>query len=821
MAEQLGSAVLTVRVDDTQLKAGLQSAQRQAAAAGRSIEQSFSNTGKPLQAAQGIARIGDEAAGAAGGIGALGTGLGGLAGGAAIAGTAVLAVGAAVVGVGAAATQAAGQAQRLNAAFVGLTGSAEAAKQLRQDLFTLSKTTPFKNEDILQAAQRFLAVGVEVDKLQGTINRVGAIAAQSGQPLERLALIYAQVYAKGRLQGEENLQLLEAGVDLTQELSQVTGLSGKALQDAMSKGQIGINTFNQALILATGDMKSLQLAGQAVDVQFNNIGDNIGQVFGGFAQAIAPALSAAFKVVNDIFDQAFPSLEAVTQFFAPLTEGAKEFAAALSGNPELVAALAASFRSLGEVIIGNIGRGLKFISDLLAKTDGKALVNGLLTVEYVLRRGFLQARALGVALAKNAELLGRALSNPAQFTFDIAQAGGFGAFMSQQYKEATDAWTAATSAKPLPFPEIKPGGKQAMQGDLSEKETRQAVTAQQELAANAKLRLADLQRIQGLEGAALQQMQKQLEIDVLRRKERKAIADYDAALAAAGFNKTDPTVQQAESQLVEIRRALIEGSTALRESARDAARELRQASLDLSNARQLAATPTFSTGDPGPARAALQQVQGIRQSIAQARQASADAARQAAQAFNNGLQGDALQVLIDTARAAGERLKGALVSGADALRLASSQAAEALKQSRLQLASIVADPQGLNELLSPQLGQERTQQALQSILPLFRAAQSAFERLTGVQAPDFTGPAQGVLSAVQDFISRVDREQRAQEAVQLNGRSLEVINEALAVATNQLATATRELAAKNWNVNVSVPGGTATGDVIGAVNGAF
>ena len=51
MAESLGAAVLTVSVDDAQLKAGLQAAERQAASTGKAVEQAFTRTGKPIQTA--------------------------------------------------------------------------------------------------------------------------------------------------------------------------------------------------------------------------------------------------------------------------------------------------------------------------------------------------------------------------------------------------------------------------------------------------------------------------------------------------------------------------------------------------------------------------------------------------------------------------------------------------------------------------------------------------------------------------------------------------------------------------------------------------
>lgn len=428
MADSLGSAVLTLTVDDKQFNAGLNRAKQSAEGAFASIK--GPNLG--------------------GTLGAIGAGLAGAA-------VAAAAVGAAVAGIGFAATQSAGQIQKLNAAFTGLTGSAEAAAQLRQALFDLSKTTPFKNEEILQSAQRFLAVGVSVENLNGTINRVGALAAQSGQSLERLALIYAQVYAKGRLQGEENLQLLEAGVDLTDELTQVTGLSGKSLQDAMSKGQIGIDKFNAALTLATGDMKALELAGKSVDTQFNNIFDNLGQLFGGFATALSPALSAAFKVINDIFESAFPDLDSITQFFEPLTKEAQRFADVLGSSPGVIEVIAGGLKNIGEVVIQNIADGLALVSSIIENIDQEKFIQGFINTEIAIRRVFLAASALGAQLVKNAELSFRGISNPVDLIKDIGQAGGFGQFIEREFKTVEAKWDAWKNSRPLEFPEITGG----------------------------------------------------------------------------------------------------------------------------------------------------------------------------------------------------------------------------------------------------------------------------------------------------------------------------------------------------------------------------
>ena len=420
MADSLGSAVLTLSVDDAAYNAGLQRAKQ--------------TTNRFL---------GDIAREA----GAL---RGGLQAGALAATGAAVAVGA----IGVAIVQAAGDAQKLTAAFTGLTGSATAAAQLRQELFTLSKATPFRNDELLSAAQRFLAVGVEADKLGGTINRIGALAAQSGQSLDRVGLIYAQVFAKGRLQGEENLQFLEAGIDLNNELAQVTGLSGAALQDAMSKGRISINDVNRAIVLATGSMSALVGAGQSVGVQFANIGDNIQQVFLGFAQAVSPALSAAFDVINKGFDRLFPSLESITKFFQPLAAEAERFSKLLEKNPRVVEALALAFESLLNTAIDPVVEGITAINDGLEKQP-QGLINSITELELKLRRAAFTASGLVKIITAPARL-GGLLSGEAR---DQLLAG-----LSDLQK--------AFNAKPIDVPiNVKPKAEEVAQvaGDLSTK----------------------------------------------------------------------------------------------------------------------------------------------------------------------------------------------------------------------------------------------------------------------------------------------------------------------------------------------------------------
>ena len=50
---------------------------------------------------------------------------------------------------------------------------------------------------------------------------------------------------------EENIMLLEKGINVTKELEEITGMNGETLADAMSKGKIGADKFVEAIVKAT------------------------------------------------------------------------------------------------------------------------------------------------------------------------------------------------------------------------------------------------------------------------------------------------------------------------------------------------------------------------------------------------------------------------------------------------------------------------------------------------------------------------------------------------------------------------------------------
>ena len=160
---------------------------------------------------------------------------------------------AAVVSLGRAAIKAASEYETLNVSFSTLIGNSILAQQKIRDLRKFAAETPFTTEDVFQASRTLLGYGLSVGQLVPIIKRLGDVAGGVGVPLERIALVFGQIKAAGRLYGQDLLQLVQAGFNPLEEISRTTGESFDSLKDKMRKGLITFNDVNNAFITATSE----------------------------------------------------------------------------------------------------------------------------------------------------------------------------------------------------------------------------------------------------------------------------------------------------------------------------------------------------------------------------------------------------------------------------------------------------------------------------------------------------------------------------------------------------------------------------------------
>jgi len=161
-----------------------------------------------------------------------------------------------------------------------LTGSAEKTNKIIKELQDFGAVTPFTSSELIEQTKRLKAFGFQTEELVDTTKRLSDVAGATGADLTGIATAFGQIRAKGKLQQEENLQLLERGVDITTELKNITGLQGDEFESAMRKGKIGADAVNQALINLTSQ----------------------GGIFAGGATAQADTLNGKLSTLKDTID---------------------------------------------------------------------------------------------------------------------------------------------------------------------------------------------------------------------------------------------------------------------------------------------------------------------------------------------------------------------------------------------------------------------------------------------------------------------------------------------------------------------------------------
>ena len=203
-----------------------------------------------------------------------------------------------------------------------LTGSAEKTKQIVAEIKAFGAATPFQVRDLIDVTKKLKAFGIETDSLVDTTKRLGDVAGATGADLDGIATAFGQIRAKGKFSQEENLQLLERGVDLTTELKKMYGLSGDELAKAMSKGQISFEAANQALITLTNQggqyfggaiSQADTLNGKLSTLQdaFVTLGQNIGKVLEPLFKGILDFVTFLTNRLNNLFAEAEITNEAL------------------------------------------------------------------------------------------------------------------------------------------------------------------------------------------------------------------------------------------------------------------------------------------------------------------------------------------------------------------------------------------------------------------------------------------------------------------------------------------------------------------------------
>ncbi len=145
----------------------------------------------------------------------------------------------------------AANAERSAVAFEVMLGSAGAARDMLEKINKMGAESPFGSAEFTAGAQVLLNFGVAAESVLPTLSMIGDIAAGDADKLARLTMVFGQTSAAGRLMGGDVLQMINAGFNPLQQISQKTGETMIELKKRMEAGGISSGEVAEAFKAAT------------------------------------------------------------------------------------------------------------------------------------------------------------------------------------------------------------------------------------------------------------------------------------------------------------------------------------------------------------------------------------------------------------------------------------------------------------------------------------------------------------------------------------------------------------------------------------------
>lgn len=160
-----------------------------------------------------------------------------------------------------------------------LGGDIDAADTIFGKISEYGKNTVYDKAGLIEAQKTMMSFGISAEDAFTHLQQIGDIAMGDKQKMQSLALAFSQASSAGKLGGQDLMQMINAGFNPLQVISEKTGKSMATLKDEMAKGLITTEDMAQAFQWATeeGGMfyQGAEKAGQTLQGRLNQMKDNL------------------------------------------------------------------------------------------------------------------------------------------------------------------------------------------------------------------------------------------------------------------------------------------------------------------------------------------------------------------------------------------------------------------------------------------------------------------------------------------------------------------------------------------------------------------
>ena len=205
--------------------------------------------------------------------------------------------------------------------FETMLGSADKAKTMLAELTAFAKATPFEMTGLADSAKILLNFGVNSNDVMKDIQMLGDVSLGNHEKLGRLTLAFGQIQSTGRLMGQDLLQLINAGFNPLQIISEKTGRSMASLKKDMEAGAISSDMVTEAFRIATSEggtfYKAMDKGSKTFNGQMSTLKDTVNITLGETMKPLFDDLS------KNILPKIIASIEKLGKTLSSLSEEQK------------------------------------------------------------------------------------------------------------------------------------------------------------------------------------------------------------------------------------------------------------------------------------------------------------------------------------------------------------------------------------------------------------------------------------------------------------------------------------------------------------------
>lgn len=185
--------------------------------------------------------------------------------------------------------------EQYQTSFEVMTGSAEKAAQITQQLKQIAANTPFELPQLADTTQLLMNYGFTADDAMEKMQMLGDISQGSADKMTRIATAYGQMSSAGKVSLEDVKQMIEAGFNPLQEISKSTGESMASLYDRISDGSLSVDEITASMERSTSAggkyFQSMDKQSQTLNGKISTLKDTFNEFAGKAMQGLSDVLS--------------------------------------------------------------------------------------------------------------------------------------------------------------------------------------------------------------------------------------------------------------------------------------------------------------------------------------------------------------------------------------------------------------------------------------------------------------------------------------------------------------------------------------------------